>query len=361
MSSVAVRVWMLLWLCTTAGALQVKLGVPSGLKLTYPERSEGGRVRCLLVQDVVLLRPELRSVHLVQEVVTAKLCADIIRAAEEYAETHGGWTTQRHIAFPTTDIPVDDIFGSFSSVRGTIDSLVLPLFAEAFAGAIDADRLKINELFVCKYEANEGRQRALSAHKDGTPFSFVMGLNDSDEFVGGGTYFEDIPSSMARGRSESDDASEALGVLMRPPGGSLGSCVLFSGKNRHRGEAVRSGVRYILTGFLDYPVLPKEGFVPEFDGSACLKLAIADELVAVRVGGDMVSVRGLGGDDLKAVLRQAGTGVGSGSVEVELTIGELDDGGADEADIREDVRRKMWHTLATGNYISLDDCVLGNM
>jgi hypothetical protein len=72
----------------------------------------------------------------------------------------------------------------------------------------------------------------LEAHVDGTPWSFVIALNDSKEYDGGGTHF--IHSDFT----------------CRPQ--KAGSAVLFSGKNLHEGLAITSGVRYILTGFCEY-------------------------------------------------------------------------------------------------------------
>lgn len=75
-------------------------------------------------------------------------------------------------------------------------------------------------------------QPGLTAHVDGPPWSFVVALNDADNFTGGGTRFL------------RDNAT------YRP--NKAGSAVLFSGKNRHEGVPISSGTRYILTGFCEY-------------------------------------------------------------------------------------------------------------
>ena len=67
---------------------------------------------------------------------------------------------------------------------------------------------------------------------DGTPWSFVVALNDSAQYEGGGTYFV-----------HND-------ITCRPH--KAGSCVIFSGKNLHEGLGITKGVRYILTGFVEY-------------------------------------------------------------------------------------------------------------
>lgn len=86
------------------------------------------------------------------------------------------------------------------------------------------------ELFVVKYDAQN--QSSLSAHVDGTPWSFVVALNDASNFTGGGTHFLNTK------------------ITCRPS--KAGTAVLFSGKNLHEGVTVTTGVRYILTGFCEY-------------------------------------------------------------------------------------------------------------
>lgn len=106
------------------------------------------------------------------------------------------------------------------------------------------------ELFVVKYEFQEGHQVGLPPHVDGTPWSFVIALNDCTEYAGGGTRF--IESQ----------------VTYRPQ--KAGSAVLFSGKNLHEGVALTGGMRYILTGFCEYvhncsELSPQEAFMKTYD------------------------------------------------------------------------------------------------
>ena len=98
------------------------------------------------------------------------------------------------------------------------------------------------ELFVVKYEFQAGKQASLQAHVDGTPWSFVIALNDSNQYSGGGTRF-----------IESE-------TVYRPQ--KAGSAILFSGKNLHEGVALTAGVRYILTGFCEYEYDIHSGVTP---------------------------------------------------------------------------------------------------
>ncbi len=70
----------------------------------------------------------------------------------------------------------------------------------------------------------------MGIHRDGSIVSFNVLLNSENEFTGGGTYIE---------------ASNTVYTIDR------GDCFVHSGKVRHGGETITSGVRYILVGFLD--------------------------------------------------------------------------------------------------------------
>lgn len=127
------------------------------------------------------------------------------------------------------------LFGSFSAMQARIAGELLPRMALAFG--IDEEHLSVAEMFIAKYEYAPGKQHKLDAHQDGTPFSFVITLNQPDEdFSGGGTRFVD------------EDGGK--GVIYRPS--HAGSAITFFGKKMHEGVAVTKGVRYILTGFCEY-------------------------------------------------------------------------------------------------------------
>ncbi len=87
---------------------------------------------CLLHHDVVNLRPQYRKVYEVTSLFPAKLCSKLILDAESFAAKGEGWTRQRHIGYPTTDIPLEDIYGPFSAVHGLIVGEIFPLLAEKF-------------------------------------------------------------------------------------------------------------------------------------------------------------------------------------------------------------------------------------
>lgn len=209
----------------------------------------------MLQRNSVALPQEYMKVYMKENAISSEDCAHIIHAAEEYCKREDGWTKARHKAFPTTDIPLEDVFGKFSNIHGKVDCNILPEIAKNFG--LNEEMLQIGEIFICKYEFTPARARdahgpkkerdtatfgsgkcasttqtGLGAHKDGTPWSFVVSLNDpASAFCGGGTHFT---------------------ATNRTYRGSKGGAVLFSGKNEHKGAPITSGKRYIMTGFINY-------------------------------------------------------------------------------------------------------------
>ena len=208
-------------------------------------------ILAVIIEDSQPLSKAHRKVFTTNEaVLSPKQCRQIIRSAELHAAEHG-WTRDRHMAYPTNDLPAtaatlgDKTAGFlFEAVNGKL----LPELAQRFG--LMLRRLDVQEMFVAKYEAAEaGGLPALEEHEDGSEFSFVLSLNtgqsnsefhnstgvhgDESKFSGGGTKFVHLEGQ----------------PTFRPP---MGYATMFSGKNRHCGVATTRGVRYILAGFLRY-------------------------------------------------------------------------------------------------------------
>eukprot|EP00483_Globobulimina_turgida_P004293 UN04302 len=92
----------------------------------------------------------------------------------------------------------------------------------------------VKDLFFVKYDFL--KQNELSLHRDGSLLSFVILLNDSNEFVGGGTYFKHMDQVICIEK---------------------GDCTMHCGKILHAGHPITQGQRFILVGFLDGKVRKK--------------------------------------------------------------------------------------------------------
>ena len=158
------------------------------------------------------------------KIYSADMCRYIINESEKYATHNGVWTTKRHHAYPTTDLPVDKIPSIFGIILETLKTIMKRISISY--GLCDFE-LDIKDLFVVKY--SHDAQNELSPHKDGSFISFNILLNETNEFEGGGTYFEDGLTSYSE----------------------QGDVLLHSGLINHSGLPITYGKRYLLVGFVD--------------------------------------------------------------------------------------------------------------
>ena len=165
------------------------------------------------------------GVYILENVFTKKYCLRIIYEAERYAKVSGGWKNDRHAKYPTYDIDVRKIYSIENFICNVTYSSIIPQIAEKFN--LEKEYLGVSELFIVKY-CKEG-QTKLIEHKDGSDFSFIIPLNK--DYVGGGTKFK------------------FLNDIIDP---DIGNCTIFCGQHRHKGIEIKSGERYILTGFIMY-------------------------------------------------------------------------------------------------------------
>jgi len=159
------------------------------------------------------------------KVYSPDMCRFIINESENYAKNNGGWTTKRHIKYPTTDLPVEKIPSIFGLI---IESMNTVLNKVKMSYGLHEDMtINIKDLFVVKY--SHDAQNSLEMHTDGSFLSFSVLLNDKNEFEGGGTYFDD-------------------GLTCSLDQGDLS---IHSSLIKHSGLPVTKGTRYLLVGFLD--------------------------------------------------------------------------------------------------------------
>ena len=165
------------------------------------------------------------------KIFTNDICRWIINECENYANRNGGWTTKRHVKYPTTDLPIENVKPVFPFIIETFKTI-----ADKIKKSYNLnDDIKINfvDVFIVKYKDNE--QSFLELHKDGSFLSFNILLSNQCDFEGGGTYFDD-------------------GLTMTPEQGDL---TIHSSKIKHAGLPITKGTRYLLVGFVNLDLLLK--------------------------------------------------------------------------------------------------------
>jgi tetratricopeptide (TPR) repeat protein len=159
-------------------------------------------------------------------VLDSETCQRVIN----WAETLGKWTTKRHYAVPTFDVPIHTVPPLLEWFQNCfMNPIMQPLLAKQFQCTNTAGRFYVHDAFCVRYESNAVANH-LPIHVDESSHSLVVALNDG--FEGGGTYFPDYD------------------IVLCPPKGTV---ISFRGDTLlHGGQAVTRGVRYILAVFLYY-------------------------------------------------------------------------------------------------------------
>ncbi|CAN0504948.1 unnamed protein product, partial [Ectocarpus sp. 12 AP-2014] len=110
----------------------------------------------------------------------------------------GGWGTSRHYAVPTTDVAVRELPRTLAWFNRAMRTRIGPTVAVAAAAgaptppppALMLRRLRVHDAFVVRYDA--AAQRSLPLHTDQGELSLTISLNGTDEYEGGGTWFEGL-------------------------------------------------------------------------------------------------------------------------------------------------------------------------
>lgn len=169
-----------------------------------------------------------KNVFLEKNILCRDSCEWLIDEANmQVKELYGEWKNDRHIRYPTYDIAIDKL-------KLPVMNFILNLFMKKIGNLIfnrfnisNNYRLNISDAFIVKYEEN--KQRSLEFHTDESCISVVLLLSNENSFTGGGTQFEN-------------------GLSVFP---NQGDILIFGSKYRHSGLEIKSGVRMILTFFVD--------------------------------------------------------------------------------------------------------------
>ena len=163
--------------------------------------------------------------------VSSEQCHNIIHTAELHASSSGsGWTTSRHYAVPTTDLPVHKLPLVLTWFNGFMTDVMGPLLYRQFEAHLRLSpaphrsnandnktpsptfHYSVHDAFVVKYQCLPSEdasvnpplsrhQKYLPIHVDQSTHSLTIALNGAGEYVGGGTYFSDLDDAIRPGKT----------------------------------------------------------------------------------------------------------------------------------------------------------------
>lgn len=159
-----------------------------------------------------------------ENLFSTDVCKWIIFEVNEFGNKHG-WKICRHQNYSTIDIPLQ--------VLENVFKFCLYMFSNLFKKIIKSYCIPenhtpdIKDMFIVKYDLYS--QKSLIAHKDGTHLSFNIMLSDTNDYEGGGTYFDD-----------------GLTYYLNP-----GDVLVHSGFINHGSHDITKGERFVLVVFFD--------------------------------------------------------------------------------------------------------------
>ena len=134
---------------------------------------EAGKIRAARQLDVP---PYLRQVYTLKAVWSQDECDFVLQAVKAAVSKSSGWTTDRHAAYATTDMPCSRVQEVDAWVRESLAQRVLPELAKRHGwGNGTGSCLYFRDLFFVQYSA--GGQAGLALHRDGSIISFNILLN----------------------------------------------------------------------------------------------------------------------------------------------------------------------------------------
>ena len=204
------------------------------------------------------------ELHVKENIIDSQICHELIDAFENQSKLTG-WLKTRHRHYPTTDIDVYNMNQTITVheksknivvwINSTVETVLFPLLASIYH--LKVSDLYMQDLFAVKYDAEtNGAQRGLIEHADSSHLSFNVALSSQTAYTGGGTKFALLDNII-----KVDEGA----VLLHPS------------RLYHSGEEVKSGLRYILVGFVrvrQYP-FSIDSFWRRFGGlSRCLNIYV---------------------------------------------------------------------------------------
>jgi hypothetical protein len=169
-----------------------------------------------------------KNVFLEKSILSRDSCEWLINETNaRVKEIYGEWKNDRHSRYPTYDIAIDKL-------NLPVMNFILNLFMKNIGNLIfnrfnisNDYNLNISDAFIVKYEEN--KQRSLEFHSDDADISVILLLSNENAFTGGGTQFEN-------------------GLSVFP---NQGDMLIFGSKYKHQGLEITSGIRMILTFFVN--------------------------------------------------------------------------------------------------------------
>ena len=117
-----------------------------------------------------------KKYSIIKKLIPENICHEILKEAIDYA-IDNNWSLDRHDDYPTTDNQITNKWLSYNYINSLIYNKIFKSISSMYN--LNENKLGVNEIFVVKYKYD--LQNSLEKHTDGSDFSFIISLNDSEE------------------------------------------------------------------------------------------------------------------------------------------------------------------------------------
>ncbi|KAL7560637.1 hypothetical protein ACA910_001321 [Epithemia clementina (nom. ined.)] len=177
---------------------------------------------------------------------TADECQHVIQAAQAHFMQHhyqnGTWTQLPSGQYQVAGFWIKDIPAVHEWFLQAVQTKLFPLLQRTFPDCIgdSPTNLCVDNAYLFQYTPETGRRTEI--HTDSGCLSFTIALNTPGvDFTGGGTWFEGLDD----GSGNTDNHTNNNATISM----SQGQVTIRPGGVKHCGQAVESGVRYVIGGF----------------------------------------------------------------------------------------------------------------
>jgi hypothetical protein len=227
---------------------------------------ENGKIR---IKKMWSIPKSLKTPYALKKHFSIEECNILLNGVKKYTSKNG-WLSDRHRGYATTDVRVDKMPELNKWLINLLQTRLFPVLARKHGFLVDT--FKFRDLFFVYYNAGvskkdtkegqpcnssvdnknkEPQQRSVGIHRDGSIISFNILLNSENDFIGGGTFFEEDNNCIVDNKVENKKLVSMEGVYGKVYTIQRGDVLVHSGKLRHGGYEIISGKRILLVGFVD--------------------------------------------------------------------------------------------------------------
>ncbi|EEC46672.1 predicted protein [Phaeodactylum tricornutum CCAP 1055/1] len=174
-------------------------------------------------------------------------CRNVIDMAESHFQQNNiPWSMQTSGQYKVAGFWIKNIPAVHAWFTHLVQTRLFPLLARTYPDfVVSPHDLCVDNAYLFKYDPETGRRTDI--HTDSGCLSFTIALSGTDDYTGGGTWFEGLqPLQGLQGNEHAQQDAPSWNHVLSMEAGQV---TIRPGGVKHCGHAVNTGIRYIIGGF----------------------------------------------------------------------------------------------------------------